>query len=222
MTFVFAGLGDCLLHNDILEMCRTAVSKNIDVVLETYGVGSQVKNAIEQICGLPDEIKTHISVVIKFDAYNKETYDKLHKNGNFDEALSNYAILAESGVNVYKCVTRILDNEAEIEQYIRKGETDNLIIRKHSSYCGTIPDQKVVDLSPFQRCPCFHLRRELSVLPTGEVTMCSFARNEILGSIKECSIDEIIAKQQHLYEENAKNCLNNNCKNCDEYYIFNF
>ncbi|MBP5707156.1 MAG: radical SAM protein, partial [Spirochaetales bacterium] len=163
MTFLFAGVGEPLLHVDLPDMVQRAAEQGIDIVIETCGVGENVLNGLNKIAAMSDEIKSHISIVIRLDAYCEATYNKLIQGGDFAQALKTFDMLTAAGIRTYKLVTRLAENERELEQYIRSGETDRLIIRKYSSYCGTLPDRKVVDLSPFERCPCFHLRRELAI-----------------------------------------------------------
>jgi spiro-SPASM protein len=221
MTFLFAGLGEPLLHSQIIEMVRIAAERGIDIVIETNGVGTETAAAIDKLIALPNEIKSHITMVIKLDAYNAETYNKLHQGGDFAAALAAFDKLTAADIRTYKLVTRLPENEKEIEQYIRSGETDHLIIRKYSSYCGSLPDRRVVDLSPFERCPCFHLRREISVDCSGRVRRCPY-NDEIIGDLHSDSVESIIDKMHRLFEQNAVGELSDCCQKCDDYYVFNF
>ena len=221
MTFLFAGLGEPLLHSQIIEMVRMAAERSIDIVIETNGAGTETAAAVDKLIALPNEIKSHITMVIKLDAYNAETYNKLHQGGDFAAALAAFDKLTAADIRTYKLVTRLPENEKEIEQYIRSGETNRLIIRKYSSYCGSLPDRRVVDLSPFERCPCFHLRREIAVDCGGRVRRCPY-NDEIIGDLHSDSVETIIDKMRQLFEQNAAGGLADCCQKCDDYYVFNF
>jgi spiro-SPASM protein len=118
----------------------------------------------------------------------------------------------------------MLENEVEIEKYVRKKEVDDLIIKKYSTYCDMIPDKKVVDLAPLHRIPCYHLRREFYIKANGKVSACMYSRfiNDFIGDINSDDIKDIIDKLKDLYIENAKNQYLEYCKNCNDYYLFNF
>ena len=221
MTFLFAGLGEPLLHSQIIEMVRMAAERGIDIVIETNGVGEAVSSHIDKLISLPEECRSHISIAIKIDAYNAETYNKLHQGGDFAAALASFDKLTAADIRTYKLVTRLAENEKEIEQYIRSGETDHLIIRKYSSYCGSLPDRRVVDLSPFERCPCFHLRREIAVDCGGRIRRCPY-NDEIIGDLHSDSVESIVDKMHRLFEQNAAGELADCCQKCDEYYVFSF
>ena len=110
----------------------------------------------------------------------------------------------------------------EIEKYIKNKESDDLIIRKYSTFCSKLEDKKVVDLSPLERIPCFHLRREIFINSSGEVCFCSYNYEKIIGDLKSETSSQIVEKMKKLYEKNALGQYEDRCKNCDDYYIFNF
>ena len=118
----------------------------------------------------------------------------------------------------------MLENEVEIEKFIRNKESDDLIIRKYSTFCDLIPDKKVVDLSPLERIPCFHLRREVYVKSDGTVPVCMYSRykNNIIGDLNNEDIGLIMKKLKGLYERNVKKDYLDFCINCNDYYLFNF
>jgi len=106
--------------------------------------------------------------------------------------------------------------------YIKNKEAEDLIIRKYSTFCKKLKDKRVVDLSPLERIPCFHLRREIFINSSGFVRFCSYNNEKIVGDCNNEKIDVIIEKMKILYQKNALAQYEDFCKDCDDYYLFNF
>ena len=198
-----------------MDIIDYIINKNFNIIIETYGIN--IDNLIiEKI----DNYKKNIIFVFKIDAYEKETYKIIHKNGDFDTVNRNIEKIKKAGFKVYKQITRMIENEIEIEKFIRNKETDDLIIRKYSTFCDIIPDKKVVDLSPFERIPCFHLRREIYIKADGQIPACYYSRN--LSNICDLNKDNLkscIKNIKDLYIKNAKQKYLDFCKNCNDYYL---
>lgn len=215
---VLGGLGEPLEHDNFIEIVEYATTNNIDTVIETFGLRVDT-NLIDKLNKLN---KSYITFVLKFDSYFENTYNTINKNGDFNKLKENYKLLKDNNFKVYKQVVRINENEEEIEKYIRNKEADDLIIRKYSTYCNKLQDKKVIDLSPMERIPCFHLRREIFVNSYGEVSFCSYAFDKIIGDLKNETLNSIIKKMDIFYQENASKQYKDFCLNCDDYYLFNF
>lgn len=223
---LFGGRGEIFEHPGVFELIDF-VSKNcLTLILESEGV-SKVGDITTNL----DKInldKSSFFVVLKYDAYDETTYKKIRPDGDFGKLNALFAELTGKGYKTYKEVTRTVDNEVEIEKYIRNtdkdgnSEADSLIIRKYSTYCGALPDKKVVDLSPLERIPCFHLRREIYVKSNADVPICRYKPDWIIGNIQTNSIGDIADKLKEEYRKNSECEYHDFCKNCDDYYIFNF
>ncbi len=148
----------------------------------------------------------------------------MHPEGNFISLKENIKMLKELGFKVYRQVVRMNENEVEIEKFIRNREMDDLIIRKFTTFCGMQEDRKVVDLTPLDRIPCFHLRREIFVRSDGIVPACMYSRykNFILGDLKKVNLKDIIENLEDCYVRNSRKDYMDFCVNCNDYYIFNF
>ncbi|OHD15564.1 MAG: hypothetical protein A2086_07885 [Spirochaetes bacterium GWD1_27_9] len=218
LWLVFGGMGEPLTHKNFIDILKYADSKDINIVVETTGFGLN-KEFIDKISDLNKE---KISFVLKIDCYDEKTYNIIHPEAKFSDIKDVITILTDSGFKFYKQVVRMLENEVEIEKYIRNKEANNLIIRKYSTYCGKLKDKKVVDLSPLERIPCIHLRREIFVTPNGKVSYCSFSPDQIIGDFNTEDINSITPKLQNAYKENTLGDYKPFCVNCDDYYLFNF
>ncbi len=217
---VLGGIGEPLEHENFIDILKYIVNNNINVIIETtgYSIDESFINKISNI----DKMK--ISFVIKYDAYEEKTYSMIHPEADFNQIKNSIELLKKAGFNVYKQIIRMVENEVEIEKFIRKKEVDDLIIRKYSTYCDMIQDKKVVDLAPLKRIPCYHLRREFYIKADGTVPVCMYGRymKNTIGDIKKDDIELIIKKLEDLYIKDAKNEHLEFCKNCNDYYLFNF
>lgn len=219
INFILGGIGDPLLHNSIIEIIEYILKKGIDLIIETNG--NEIKK--EFIDKLNNIDKDKLTFVIKLDAYNEDTYKKMHSAGDMVKVKQNIELLKENGFKVYKQITRMIENEVEIENYIRNKATDDLIIRKYSTFCNIMNDKKVVDLSPIERIPCFHLRRELYVTSNGNVPACLYSRYKSkIGDLNNESLNDVMKKLNNEYIKNTKKEYLEYCINCDDYYLFNF
>jgi len=217
-NLLLTGVAEPLKYSKITELIELTSENGINIVIETYGVDID-NNFLEKLKSIKKE---KITFVIKLDAYSKEIYDKINLGGNFDKAINSYKILKENGFKVYRSIVRMNENEEDIEKYVRNKDVENLIIKKYSTYCDKLIDRKVVDLSPLDRIPCFHLRREIFINNDGTYSFCQYAFDDIIGNIKDDEIEMIIEKLKDKYKENALKHYTPFCEKCDDYYIFNF
>jgi spiro-SPASM protein len=216
---ILGGEGEPMEHPQFVEIAEYIAREGFEVIVE-----SAFNNIDNKICSSLDNIKDRIIFVAKQDAYFEETYKTVHPEGVFGNLQENIKLAREAGFKVYRQIVRMNENEVEIEKFVRAGEVGDLIVKKYSTYCGAQPDRKVVDLSPLERIPCFHLRRELFIRSDGKVPACLFSRFEAFtaGDAVAENLDEITEKISRLYSENSAGKYMDFCKECGDYYIFNF
>lgn len=148
---------------------------------------------------------------------------------------------------VYPEMTRKISNEEYLEKFYRYWSDDNspsggvLSIKKYSNYCGTIPNENPVDLSPVERNYCYHLRRDMLIYANGDVPHCQFQPKNIIGNVFDKGYKENsgnngegdFIKASPSCENGETNIdiiqeifkradSNSECESCDEYYTFNF
>jgi spiro-SPASM protein len=135
-------------------------------------------------------------------------------------------MLAAHGDRVYLRATRMEENARDVEQFYRewKEQTENVIIQKYDHFCGVLPDRRLVDISPVERMPCWHLKRDLSILLDGTVPMCreDLAREHALGNVFADGVEACWARNEEHYQGHVEGALPDLCQKCDEYYTFNF
>ncbi len=218
----FSLWGEPSFHSSIVEMIQEAVSvPGFSLLVETSGIGWKPGDA-ERILALAGAI----TWIVSLDAWDPALYRKLRGNG-MEEAVSfarELLRLAPGSTHVQ--AVRMKENEEDIETFYRewKGITENVIIQKYDSCAGALPDRSVADLSPLNRFPCWHLKRDLPILMDGTVLNCreetSAARSP--GNILETGLAEIWERGTDLYRAHCAGTYPEFCLGCDEYYTYNF
>ncbi|HPP04849.1 MAG TPA: spiro-SPASM protein [Spirochaetota bacterium] len=217
INLVLGGFSEPFNYKEIFEILKFTYKLNITTIVETFGYTIDEKFINDII-----EANSNVIIVVKLDAYTEATYNKINYGGDFNRVKKSYSLLKNSSLKVYKQVTRMLENETEIEMFIKNKEADDLIIRKYSTFCNTIQDRKVVDLTPLERIPCFHLRREIFINSNKNLMLCYYCIIQKLLDLEDSTITEAIKKLELEYIENANKNYRECCKKCDDYYIFNF
>ena len=171
-------------------------------------------------------------------------YAKIHNcnEAEFEKPLLAVQVLEKHfESHVYPQFMRMKTNEIQLESFYRfwkekespsKGE---LIIQKYNSICGSLPELKSADLSPVNRLPCWHLRRDMTILCDGTVPFCfqlnyaGFAQN--VGNILSDGIEKVWGMFGNVLQTHIETCCSeikrqssadNKCGICDEFYTFNF
>ncbi len=243
-----SAFGEPLLNPEFLDFALEVINQNdeghkISLLIETDGL-LVTEELASKISAAAKSKNAEVNWIVYVDAVEKSMYAKIHgcDEGEFEKALSAIPLLENHfDGHVYPQFMRLKTNEAQLESFYRfwkekespsKGE---LIIQKYNSVCGTLSDLKSADLSPVNRLPCWHLRRDFTILSDGTVPFCfQLAFPENAGNI----LNEGIEKVWGRFSEVLKNHLelvcqlnsgksqsksaDNKCGICDESYTFNF
>lgn len=222
--------GEPLSHPDFLDcVAKVLEYSGLSVLVETDGtlvtedlckkLLACSEKASERRNGYPK-----IMWIISTDAVDQEMYSKMRGAGTPESPISfpqaNGAVdmlLRYFPGNVYAQFVRTQTNECQLEAFYRKyKDSDAMIIQKYDSFAGYMPDLSVTDLSPIIRNPCWHQRRDMAILVDGSVPFCrEFLLEETFGNVFSQSLEELwnLGKSMEYTEK---------CRNCDEYYTFNF
>jgi spiro-SPASM protein len=135
--------------------------------------------------------------------------------------------------------------------YGGEAESVKVIIQQHDSYCGFLPELRAADISPVKRFPCWHLLRDFPILLNGDVVQCkedicgvlgaaplgegvakdrnagcsegeTSPTKKILGNVFSEGLQQIWERGERLYLQHTTQQYGGLCKDCDEYYTFNF
>ena len=120
-------------------------------------------------------------------------------------------------------------NENELEPFYRyyrdksSPSGGKLIIQKYDHFCKMLPDEKSADLSPLLRNPCWHIKRDMTVLNDGSVPFCRECLDQvIMGNVFRDGIKAVWEKMAPAAEKEMSGIHEKRCEDCDEYYTFNF
>ncbi len=231
--------GEPLYHPDFLKIVEKILSyPGLSVFIETDGLALTPELA-QSLAKVADSAapRTHqwqkIMIAVILDAATEATYQKIHKNAPaaaFQTAVNAVAILQKALPGcVYPQFVRMNDNEAELEAFFRywnektNPSGGNLIIQKYDDFAGLLPQCKPADLSPLERDPCWHLRRDLTILSNGEVPQCrACVKDCSLGNAFTQPLEEIWRKNDELLKNHINRKYCEKCEKCDEWYTFNF
>ena len=231
--------GEPLNHPDFLKIVEKILSyEGLSVFVETDGllVNQEMCEKLSEIVKAA-KTRTHVwdklMIAVKLDAVTEQTYQKLHKNspaGAFQKAVNAVALLQNAlPGQVYPQFVRMNENEEELESFYRywnekqNPSGGNLIIQKYDDFAGLLPECKPADLSPLERDPCWHLRRDLTILSNGEVLQCrACVLSGSLGNAFTEPLEEIWQKNDELLKNHIDKKYCDKCEKCDEWYTFNF
>lgn len=233
--------GEPLTHPDCLKMIEKVLSyKSLSVFLETDGLlvtddfASKLKNIVQNA-----EPRTNgwgkVMIAVAIDSFTAQTYTKLHQGSSPEDFSKAVAAISKlQGAipgSVYPQFVRINDNEAELEGFFRywnektNPSGGNLIIQKYDDFAGLLPSCKPADLSPLEKNPCWHLRRDLTILSNGDVPSCrAHVLSGIIGNVfnENESLEKIWHKTDGILQEQINQQYKNKCERCDENYTYNF
>jgi spiro-SPASM protein len=243
--------GEALAHPDICAIIEAVLAHSgLSLMIETDG-SLVTRNFAERAASIahnaPPRINGHKKIywIVKIDAVDQEMYGKMRatdeKGGgdaapvddapDFEKADAAYKILSEFfGEAAYAQFTRTTVNEAQLEAFYRGfKERGSLIIQKYDSFCGRLPNLRPADLSPLERGPCWHFVRDLVILADGSVPLC---KEQALDALPGVNVFE--TGLEAAWKKIGEVALNGKadvqklimpceiCKDCDEYYTFNF
>jgi spiro-SPASM protein len=121
---------------------------------------------------------------------------------------------------------RMNENDAVLEKFYKswKAKGKKVIVQKYDNFCEYIPERKVTDISPLKRIPCWHLKRDVSILYDGTVPLCreDVENKNVLGNIFSDSMEKIWDNGMKYYKEHLAQQYDGICRKCDEYYTYNF
>ena len=236
--------GEPLSHPRFIDIVEKILSyQGLSVFFETDGL-----LVTEELCAKLAAIENaalprtngwqKLMIAVTLDAASDATYKVIHKNcpeNAFQLAFSATSLLSSALPGcVYPQFVRMNENEAELETFFRywnektNSSGGNLIIQKYNDFAGLLPQCKPADLSPLERDPCWHLRRDMTILYNGDVPACHSCWNQnITGNVFNQPLEEIWHKTDSLLENHinknyccAGKCAD--CEKCDEWYTFNF
>ncbi len=222
--------GEPLLDKGVFEKIKYTKEKGMSIVFFSNGSLLDEKNAKKLIeTGLD-------SIIISFDGYKKETYEKIRKNLNFDKVRSNILGLIKLKKKMNKKNPKISlslveqqSNTDEVGAFYKewKEKVDHISVINLRNWAGNIESNENFKKSfhtknGLSRPPCKLLWQKLVIDWNGDFVLCCDCWNHqvILGNVKEHSIKDIwfgekLKKIRELHKKGEFDKIPV-CKNCNK------
>lgn len=231
-----SAFGEPLLHPQFVDcVCEVLSHPTLTVFIETDGTlvtQDLLRKLDAELSSVDAEYTKRVIWVVLLDAMESSLYAQIHRcaESDFSQAVAAVGLLSEAFPhNVYPQMTRMKVNEPQLESFYRywknkeNASAGELIIQKYNRFCGALPDEKSADLSPLVRNPCWHLRRDMTILSDGTVPFCvSQGVDAIAGNALKDGIQTVWERFSEPLSAHLKTDYPDSCKACDEYYTFNF
>lgn len=231
-----SAFGEPLLEKNIVAYAESVLqNRNLSLLIETDGthVTADLASRLAEISGKygpRNNGEKNIIWIVSIDAVSEAMYSSLVEYGSFEKAVSSVGILAKCFPgSVYPQFTRMNENEPELESFYRywhdknSPSSGNLIIQKYDDCCKTLPSRKPADLAPLERFPCWHIKRDMTILSDGSVPLCrQYLLDSSIGNVFDEGIEKIWEKTLATVNEHIAGDYSEKCRKCDDYYTFNF
>lgn len=219
--------GEPASHPEIGTLIRSALvagnGRDTKVLIETSGIGWDEKLLRE----LAEETgEGRLLWIVSLDASDLELYKSLRGEG-LEEAEKTARLCSELfGSYCWLQAVRMEENEEHLEFFYKKWKEEGVqvIVQKYDAYASYLPQRQPSDLSPLERFPCWHLKRDMPILIDGSVPVCrdDLGRSENLGNVFTESLENVWAAGDKLFKSHVTGEYPGPCSDCDEYYTFNF
>ncbi len=221
--------GEVFLHpeiNNILDIINNY--KNISFILESRGLYPDIENIKKALRS------ENVRIIFDISFLNPDKFKQYKAPLNNLIPLKELSIIEKEIKNldnkekIYIQFTRTKLNEEELMKFYEHwGEfKDRIIIKKLDTFCGLLDNHRVVDLSPIKRFFCYHLKNDMVILYNGDVPLCREDLNgsHIMGNILKDGIKSCWENGKEYFISHFNNSFlpDKLCKNCDEWWIFNF
>ena len=230
-SICIGGLGEPLQHPNIQFYLEQLL--NVDalshLIIETNGL------YLDRIYSILSHKEAHkIRLIINISSINN--YASLHgaSNENLSTVLKNIDAVTQQAIPSFKhekqCfiqVLKIKENQDEIDQLyeLAKEKQVNFLLQKYNSYVNFMPEKRVSDMTPLEKFPCWHLRRDMFIRANGDVGFCKqdIHSEAIRGNIEQDDLIDIWHTQKKDWASNFKKDYTKipKCQSCDEFFTFN-
>ncbi|MBN2627722.1 MAG: spiro-SPASM protein [Spirochaetales bacterium] len=214
--------GEPSAHSRIYEMMEEVVNRGFRLLIETSGLGWD-RDSLRTFLQKKGD---RVDWIVELDALVPALYRRLRGEGQ-QEVLEFIDFLGEpERGTLYVQTTRMGENEDHLEALYQawKEKPGKLIIKKYDHFCSRMPARKVTELSPLDRNPCWHIKRDMVILRDGTVLTCQekLDKTQSPGNILTGDIRDIWAGGEALYRDHLNGEFLSPCAECDEYYTYNF
>ncbi|MFW6365040.1 MAG: spiro-SPASM protein, partial [Spirochaetota bacterium] len=218
--------GDPLLHEKFYSIMQ---SIRAETHVETIIIETEATYTDSNFVSfLREAADPRITVIVECNGYTAETYSLIHGTDRFETVLKNIIQLQEIlENNLYIQIMKINETEPFLDMFYDFWEKHNvqIILQKQNTYLGKLPDRRYYDLTPLTRIPCWHLQRDLYILPDGRVSYCKQDVDAKFSSldVQNMPISEIWEKRKPMFLKDYREDYpaSPDCRFCDEWFTFN-
>ncbi len=215
--------GEPASHPEIGTLIRSALAAGSRVLIETSGIGWN-RTLLEELAGETE--KGRLMWIVSLDTSDPELYRRLRGEGQGEAEDTARHLTKLFTANCWLQAVRMKENEEDLEAFYKKwnAEGAQVIIQKYDSYAAFLPERQPADLSPLQRFPCWHLKRDMPVLINGDIPFCreDLGRRDAAGNVFKEDFETVWAAGDKLHVQHVSGEFPGPCADCDEYYCFNF
>lgn len=236
LALALGGLGEPLMHPNFLDIVRRLASiTNLKrIFVETNGLLLTPDLSREL-----EALREKIHIIINLSAMTQEAYTELHRPDDaqtFTTVISHLNWLSENIADLADFATlqilKIRQTEEIIDSFHKKWQDKgfHVLLQKQNTFAGAVQDFRFSDLTPLERFPCWHLKRDMVIWSDGNVPVCKqeLAGDHVLGQIAdnkgEGQLSVLWERGKAFAQGEAKGdySLMEKCGACDEWYTFNY
>lgn len=233
-TICLGGAGEPMMNDNFYQILTSLYNDELiqTIIVETNGIYADAyyRSFIENHAG-------KIITIININGFDPESYTSIHGLDYYTQVHENVINLTNIKNNqLYLQIMKINetrkpikgnDYREYIDAYYDYWEKYNvpIILQKQNTFLGIITDRRYSDLTPLDRCSCWHLQRDINILANGDLIFCKQDINGInkIGNIQESSIMHLWNKRKDFFikDYTAPFIQKPDCQSCDEWHTFN-
>lgn len=224
-------MGEPTLHPDFFTLLqKTLEIEEFQLLIESNGIfweNTFYEQFLDCLKTLGLENSDRLTVILALDSSDRKNYSKLRSVDELSRVEENaFQLLQKRPKQTYIQILRLKENDEELDSYHKKWSAypKQILLQKYNSYRGELMDRKAVDLAPLNRFPCWHLKRDLCILSNGTVPFCKqdIDGKKSVGNAFTESIHTLWKRLEIPFIRDHQGNIDPFCKNCDEWFTYNF
>ncbi len=221
----FSPFSEPLLHPKIKEIVSSFVERGFKVIIETNG-SLLTTELVQFFAGFDFE---SLVVIVSLDHLNQAEYLEYKGSDYFEQVIGSIKeLLTLKPRNSFIQVLNMEGLSDKLDKFYEFWHDfrDNILPIKYNNFAGKLPSKSGADLSPLTRHSCWHLQRDMQIRLDGTVGHCKqdLFLEKIAGNVFSDGLEKVWNKLGEFYNEHVLDAEKEftPCKECDEWYTYNF
>jgi len=221
----FSPFSEPLLHPQIKEIVTAFVDRGFKVIIETNG--SLLTS--ELIKFFSDFDFEKLVVIVSLDHLNQKEYLEYKGSDYFEQVIDSIKeLLALKNRNSFIQILNMEGLSDKLDEFYEfwHDYRDNILPIKYNDFAGKLPSKNGADLSPLTRHSCWHLQRDIQIRLDGSVGHCKqdLFLDKRAGNVFDEGLAKVWNKLGDFYDDHVVDSTKEfaPCKDCDEWYTYNF